>query len=177
MQDSQCDSDIDCSHRKLKISYELRESFSQIFIFSNFGMFFEHFKLQIRDIIFLFRKFEKSQRIKIKKYLFINANALRASPAVTRLTVHRRLYTGVYAFWAHMPSSKSITWQSNGSDFSKFDHYCCVTWLFLKLSHEFEGSSLILSLWEAVVSDFDCWQLLKKSKMILKIFFWNLEEL
>ena len=43
-------------------------------------MFFEHFKLQIRDIIFFFRKFQKSQKFKIGNDLFINATALRAPP-------------------------------------------------------------------------------------------------
>ena len=95
MQDSRCDSDMDFNHRKLKISSERREFFSQIFIFSNFGMFVEHLKLQIRDILF-FRNFEKNQKFKIENDLFINATALRAPPAVTRLTVDRRLqYRGV----------------------------------------------------------------------------------
>ena len=91
MQDSRCDSDIDCNHRKLKISYERREFFSQIFIFSNFGMFLKQSRTYFRREFF-FRKFLKFQKFKIKNDLFINATALRAPPAVTRLTVHRRLH-------------------------------------------------------------------------------------
>ena len=78
--------------------------------------------------------------------------------------------TGVYAFWAHMPSSKSVTWQSNGSDFSKSDHYYCLTWILLKVSQKLEASLLILRLWEAVVSDFDRRVVLKK----WKIEFWDI---
>ena len=84
--------------------------------------------------------------------------------------------TGAYAFWAHMPSSKSVTWQSNGSDFSKSVHYYCVTWILLKISHEFEASSLILSLWEAVVSDIDRRQLLKKWNVDFWYIFWKFWE-
>ena len=90
MQDSRCDSDIDCNHRKLKISYERREFFSQIFIFSNFGMFLKQSRTYFRRDFF-FQKVLKFQKLKIKNDLFINATALRAPPAVTRLTVHRRL--------------------------------------------------------------------------------------
>ena len=87
MQDSSCDSDIDCTYRTLKV-----EIFFLIFFsFSNFGMFFEHFRIQFRDIFF----FEVFQflffKLKIKNTIFINETALRAPPAVTRLTVHRRL--------------------------------------------------------------------------------------
>ena len=55
-------------------------------------MFFEHFQLQFRDIFF-FENFEnfKFLKLQIKNIEFINATALRAPPAVTRLTVHRRL--------------------------------------------------------------------------------------
>ena len=90
MQDSRCDSDIDCNHRKLKISYERREFFSQIFIFSNFGMFLKQSRTYFRRDFF-FSKIFKISKFKIKNDLFINATALRAPPAVTRLTVHRRL--------------------------------------------------------------------------------------
>ena len=65
MQDSPCDSDMDCTWRKFKISYECWEIFSQFSFFSNFGMFFEHFPLQFRDIIFFFRKFSKNQIFRI----------------------------------------------------------------------------------------------------------------
>ena len=127
---------------------------------------------------FFFRKFEKSQKFKIKNNLFINGTALRAPPAVTRLTVHRRLQViPGDAFWAHMPSSKSVTWQSNGSDFSKPDHYYCVTWILLKVSHQLEAFSLILSLWEAVVSDIDRRQLLKRWNFDFWDSFWNYEKL
>ena len=93
MQDSPCDSDMYCICRKFKISYECRFFFAQISFFSNFGMFFEHFQLQFRDIIFFLKiyKIPKNQKIKFESNYFINATALRAPPAVTRLTVHRRL--------------------------------------------------------------------------------------
>ena len=90
MQDSRCDSDMNCNHRKLKISYERREFFSQIFIFSNFGMFLKQSRTYFRREFFCL-KFSKFQKFRIKNDLFINATALRAPPAVTRLTVHRRL--------------------------------------------------------------------------------------
>ena len=93
MQDSPCNSDMVCAYRKLKMSYECRELFSQIFIFSNFGMFLKQNRTYFRRDIFFFRKFIFFPifEFKIKSNQFINATALRASPAVTRLTVHRRL--------------------------------------------------------------------------------------
>ena len=64
--------------------------------FSNFHFFelrdvFRTFQTSNSGYNFFFRKFEKSQKYKIRNDLFINATALRVSPAVTRLTVHRRL--------------------------------------------------------------------------------------
>ena len=85
--------------------------------------------------------------------------------------------TGAFAFWAHMPSSKSGPWRSNGSDFSKSVHYYCVTWILLWVNHVLEVSSLILSLWEAVVSDIDRRQLLKKWNFDFWDIFWNYEKL
>ena len=74
MQDSPCDSDMDCTRRKFKSSYECWEIFSQFSFFSNFGMFLEHFPLQFRDIIFFFRKFSKIQIFKIlncKQFIYV----------------------------------------------------------------------------------------------------------
>ena len=70
MQDSRCDSDIDCTHRKLKILYECRDFFSQIFIFSNFWMFFEHFKPQIRDIYFFSKIFKIWKNQDCKRFIY-----------------------------------------------------------------------------------------------------------
>ena len=162
MQDSACDSDIDSFHRKLKILYERWEFFSHISIFSNFGMFFDHFRIQLRNIIFLNFQILVFKFFKIKNNVFIKNTDLRACPAVTRLTVHRRL--------------QSVPWQSNGSDFSKSVHYYCVTWIFLKVSHEFEASSLILGLWEAVGSDIDRRQPLKKWNFDFLYICWNFEK-
>ena len=92
MQDSRCDSDIDCTHRKLKILSECRDFFSQIFInFFELRAVFRTFQTSNSGYNFFSRNFEKSQKLKIDNDLFINATALRAPPAVTRLTVHRRL--------------------------------------------------------------------------------------
>ena len=180
MQDSPCDSDMDCTWRKFKSSYECWENFSQFSFFSNFGMFFEHFPLQFRDIIFFFRKFSKIQIFKIlncKQFIYkrdcstspSGGNQVDGSPPAPS--------TGAYAFWAHMPSSKSITWQSNGSDFSKSEHYYCETWILPKVTHGLESSSLILSLWEAVVSDFDRRVFLKKWNFDFWDIFWNFQKL
>ena len=161
MQDSPCDSDIDCTLTKFKISYECWDFFPQFSFFSNFGMFFEHLRIQIRDIFF-----SNFFILEINKNWLINETAIRAPPAVTRLTVHRR----------YLSSSKSGAWQSNGSDFSKSDHYYCVTWIFLKVSHDFEASSLILSLWEAVVSDFDHRVVLEKWNFDFWHSFWSFKK-
>ena len=64
--------------------------------FSNFHFFelrdvFRTFQTSNSGYIFFFQKNSKFQNIRIENDLFINATALRASPAVTRLTVHRRL--------------------------------------------------------------------------------------
>ena len=69
-----------------------------------------------------------------------------------------------------MPSSKSITWQSNGSDVSKSDHYDWRTALFLRVTHVLEVFPLIISLWEAIVSDFDR----RVSPEKMKIDFWDI---
>ena len=76
-----------------------------------------------------------------------------------------------------MPSSKSVTWQSNGSDFSKSVDYYWRTGIWLWVNHVLEVSPLILSLWEAVVSDFDRRVVLKKWNFDFWDIFWNLEEL
>ena len=147
MQDSSCGSDINCTYRKLKISYECCDSF-----FSNFDFF------ELRHV---FRTFNNSNSGYIFFRFFWIFVCLPPAPS----------NTGAYAFRAHMPSSRSVTWQSNGSDFSKSEHYYCVTWIFPNISHALETSSLILSLWEAVVSDFDRRVVLKKSNLIFEIFF------
>ena len=101
MQDSPCDFNIECTYRKSKISYVCWECFSQISILLNFGMCFEHFRIQFRDEFLFFESFEnfKFSKIKIENNWFINATALRAPPAVTRLTVHRRPQIWCLAFW------------------------------------------------------------------------------
>ena len=76
-----------------------------------------------------------------------------------------------------MPSSKSGAWQSNGSDFSKPDHYYWQTWIFFKASLVLEVSSLTLSLWETLVSDFDRRVFLKKWKIDFWDIFWNYAKL
>ena len=157
----------------------LRKFFS-IFIFFEFRDVFRTFSITISGYNFFFRKFSKIQIFKIlncKQFIYkrdcstspSGGNQVDGSPPAPS-------NTGAYAFWAHMPSSKSVTWQSNGSDFSKSDHYYCVTWILLWVNHVLEVSSLILSLWEAVVSDIDRRQLLKKWNFDFWDIFWNQEK-
>ena len=143
--------------------------------FLNFGMFFEHFKIQIRDIISFFEIFKKLKNL--KRFIYerdcstspSGGNQVDGSPPAPS-------NTGAYAFLAHT-SSKSITWQSNGSDFSKSVHYYWQTWILLWGTHMLEVSSLILSLWEAVVSELERRVVLKKWNFDFRDIFWNLEEL
>ena len=97
--------------------------FSQFFIFSNFGMFLKQSRTYFRRELF-FSKFFKIAKIQnYKRFIYkrdrsaslSGGNQVDGSPPAP--------HTGAYAFWAHMPSSKSIPWRSNGSDFSKSDHY------------------------------------------------------
>ena len=63
--------------------------------------------------------------------------------------------TRAWAFWRRLASSLSVTWPSKGSDFLESDHYYSRTAILPKVTHVLEVSSLLLSVWEAIVSEFD----------------------
>ena len=69
--------------------------------------------------------------------------------------------TGASALWRRLASSKSVTWPSNGSDFSESDYYYSVGPIILRTNHVLEVSSLLLSLWETIVSEIDRRQQMK----------------